>query len=277
VAPSAIARRHPGRSDPTFHGRIAGAAPHRAIDAHAIGAHREDIMRFHAVVPAALLVGVAAAVGCRQSEQSRTQATATTKPAAVATTRAETTLSAGAIGMRSEAQDHFDRSRAAFLKKDMKTASTELRDAAAFMRQRADSATGFAKALSSRSARELDSLATTVGASSVKSAASLDHVFAHANRAEAERHYEIATRAWKQHQTTRTGEELTMAMDHLERAAKDAHISLDSAATRAMDRSRAVADSLLQGGTAPNGVDDAFKDLELQLRRFGAQLENQRM
>lgn len=234
-------------------------------------------MRYQVIVPAALLLGVAVAGGCRQSEQSGTQATATTTPAAVATTRAETTLSAGAIGMRTEAQDHFDRSRAAFVKKDMKTASTELHDASVFMRERADSATGFAKALAARSATELDSLARTVEASSVTSPASLDHVFAHANRAEAERHYALATRAWGQHQAKRTGEELTMAIDHLERSAKDAGLAADTAMTSSLVRAREVANGLLQGGTAPTGVDEALKDVELQLRRFGARLENKRM
>jgi len=239
-------------------------------------------MRYNVVGPAALLVGVAFAAGCGRAEQSKTETTATSTTSTSTSTSitaapAETTLSAGAIGARTEAQDHFDKSREAFVKKDMKTASAELRDASAFMRTRADSATGFAKALSTRSASELDSLARGVESNSVTSAARLDHAFAHANRAEAERHYALATRAWAQHQATRTGEELTMAIDHLERAAKDAGIPLDSAATGTMTRARAVADSQLQGGTAPNGVDEALKDVELQLRRFGARLENKRM
>lgn len=233
-------------------------------------------MRFHAVVPAALLLGVAAVGGCRQSEKSANRPTATTTPAAT-TTRAETTLSAGAIGVRSEAQDHFDRSRAAFMKKDMKTASTELHDASVFMRERADSASGFAKALAARSANELDSLSREVGASAVTSPARLDHVFAHANRAEAERHYALATRAWGQHEAQRTGEELVMAIDHLERAAKDAGLPADTAMTSSIARTREVANGLLQGGTAPTGVQEALRDTELQLRRFGARLENKRM
>jgi hypothetical protein len=234
-------------------------------------------MRHQVIVSAALVLGVAAAGGCRQSEQAGTQATATTTPAPVATTPSDTTLSAGAIGVRSEAQDHFDRSRAAFAKKDMKTASAELHDASVFMRDHADSTTGFAKALVARSARELDSLSREVGSSTVTSPERLDHVFAHANRAEAERHYALATRAWAQRQATRTGEELTMAIDHLERAAKDAGLAADTAMTSSMVRTREVANGLLQGGTAPTGVDEALKDVELQLRRFGARLENKRM
>lgn len=242
-------------------------------------------MRHQLVAPAAILLGIAFATGCGRTEQSKTDttATSTTATSTTATSRSvtaaptETTLSAGAIGARTEAQDHFDKSREAFVKKDTKTAATELRDAAAFMRTRADSATGFAKALAARSASELDSLAKGVESNSVTSAARLDHAFAHANRAEAERHYALATRAWSQHQAARTGEELTMAIDHLERAAKDAGIPLDSAQTGAMTRAHSVADSQLQGGTAPNGVDDALKDVELQLRRFGARLENKRM
>jgi hypothetical protein len=233
-------------------------------------------MRHQVVVPA-LLLGVAFAAGCGRAEQSRTETTAATTTPAVTATPTETTLSAGAIGTRSEAQDHFDRSRAAFLKQDMKTASAELHDASVFMRERADSATGFAKALAARSASELDSLAQKVGASSVTSPASLDHVFAHANRAEAERHYALATRAWGQHQAKRTGEELTMAIDHLERAAKDAGLKADTALTHSMTNAREVANGLLQGGTAPTGVDEALKDVELQLRRFGARVENQKM
>jgi hypothetical protein len=244
---------------------------------HVTGAHREDTMRHQVIVSAALLLGAAVASGCRQADQSSGEATGTTTPAAVATTQAETTLSSGAIGVRSEAQDHFDRSRAAFAKKDMKTASAELHDASVFMRDHTDSTTGFAKALVARSARELDSLSREVGSSSVTSPARLDHVFAHANRAEAERHYALATRAWAQHQARRTGEELTMSIDHLERAAKDAGFAADTAMTSSLIRTREVANSLLQGGTAPTGVDEALKDLELRLRRFGARLENQRM
>lgn len=241
-------------------------------------------MRHQLAIPAALLLGAAVAGGCRQSDESKTQSattattTTTTTPAPVAAAApTETTLSAGAIGTRSEAQDHFDKSRAAFLKKDMKTAATELRDASTFMRQRADSATGFAKALSARSASELDSLARDVETNKAITTERLDHAFAHANRAEAERHYALATRAWAQHEAKRTGEELTMSIDHLERAAKDAGVTLDSAATSAMTRARSIADGQLQGGTAPNGVDEALKDVELQLRRFGARLENRRM
>ena len=234
-------------------------------------------MRHQVIVSAALLLGAAVAGGCRQAEQSSGEATATSTPGAVVTTRSDTTLSAGAIGVRSEAQDHFDRSRAAFANEDMKTAAAELHDASVFMRERADSATGFAKALAARSAAELDSLSSKVGASAVTSPASLDHVFAHANRAEAERHFALATRAWAQRQATRTGEELTMAIDHLERAAKDAGLAADTAMTSSLVRTREVANGLLQGGTAPTGVDEALKDVELQLRRFGARLENQRM
>lgn len=237
-------------------------------------------MRYQLVASATLMLGVAFATGCGRAEQSKTETTATTAtttPPSVTAAPAETTLSAGAIGRRSEAQDHFDRARAALAKKDMKTASTELRDASTFMRERADSATGFAKALSARSASELDSLARDVETSSAIPVVRLDHAFAHANRAEAERHYALAARAWSQRQATRTGEELTMAIDHLERAAKDAGLTLDSAATEAMTRARTVADSQLQGGTAPTGVNEALKDVELQLRRFGARLENKRI
>lgn len=233
-------------------------------------------MRYKVVVPAAILLGVIVSAGCRRAEESRTETTAAT-PAAVTTTPPETTLSAGAIGMRSEAQNHFDRSRQALLNKDMKTASAELKDASTFMRDHADSATGYAKALVTRSAAELDSLSRAVASSSVTSAANFDHVFAHANRAEAERHFDLAKHAWKQKQGVRTGEELTMTIDHFERAAKDAGVALDNATTTAMNEARSVANDMLKGGTATNGVDNAFKDVELQLRRFGAKLETQRM
>ena len=232
-------------------------------------------MRYQAVAP--FLLGVALTVACGRAEQSKLDTTVAAAPAAVTPAPADTTLSSGAIGMRSEAQDHFDRSREAFMKKDMKTAAAELHDASVFMRERADSASGFAKALAARSATELDSLARKVGANSVTSPANLDHVFAHANRAEAERHYALAARAWAQHQTTRTGEELTMTIDHLERAARDAGVKLDSATTATMTRTREVANGLLQGGTAPTGVDEALKDVELQLRRFGTRVESQKM
>lgn len=68
-----------------------------------------------------------------------------------------------------------------------------------------------------------------------------------------------------------------MAIDHLERAAKDAGLATDTAMTSSIVRAREVANGLLQGGTASTGVYEALKDTELQLRRFGARLENKRM
>ena len=234
-------------------------------------------MRYQVVVPAAILLGVAVTGGCRRADETKSYSATTVTPQAVAAAPAESTiLSAGAIGTRSEAQDHFDRSRQAFMNKDMKTAAAELHDASVFMRTREDSATGYAKALVTISAAELDTLSRNVAANAVTSAARLDHAFAHANRAEAERHFALATRAWSQKQAVRAGEELTMALDHFERAIRDAAFSSDSGATGGIARGHVVANELLTGAT-PAGVDAELKDIELQLRRFGAKLENQRM
>lgn len=236
-------------------------------------------MRERFTLPIGALLLVAVVVGCRREREARTEDTAAAAPAAVATPKAETTTtaSAGTLARRNEAQDHFDRSREAFLRKDAKATAAELRSAAAFMREQANDAAGQTREHVTASAREFDRLAQDAERSAPSSAKRLDYAFARANRAEAERHNASAVSAWAKKDTARTGEELTMAVDHLERAARDAGQTLDASAKSAVGQARTVASEMMRGFvTVPADVERTTSALRAQIARLGARIERLR-
>jgi hypothetical protein len=182
--------------------------------------------------------------------------------------------SRGALAMRREAQEHLDKARERFVQKDMTTAATELRAASTFLRERADSATGEVRDHMLRSAGELDKLANEVESNAIKSAKSLDYAFARAQHAEAELHHSHAVAAWARKDMARASDELTMATDHFERAAKDAGEVLGAGAKKALTDTREVAGQLTKGvGFVPEQVGKAIEELGKEIRILGTKIE----
>jgi hypothetical protein len=153
--------------------------------------------------------------------------------------------------MRREAQPYLDAARNAFMASDGGAASRALRDAAAFTRSQADSATEPAKTALAASADELDGLAARVSRGVVKTVKSLDYAFARTQFAEAQLHCTRALDAWKKANAGATSAEIVMLADHFERAAADAGQPLSASAQQAVATARSVAKRLTQAANVP--------------------------
>ena len=212
------------------------------------------------------LVGVLAVLvmSCAREPKAESKADTAQAPSRVVT------ASPGALATRREAQETFDRARAALQRKDFAAAKTELGDAAAFMRSQAQDSQGDDKPALEGAAAGFDSLAALVVTGNVQSK-TLDRAFARANRAEAEHHLLRAKEALTKSDNGRAGEELTMSVDHLERALQDAGRQADAAVKSAMAEARTLAGEMMKGvAAAPDEAKKVTDQLTDQIRRLGS-------
>ena len=179
------------------------------------------------------------------------------------------TESPGALATRHEAQGSLDRARAAFEQKQLETLQAELADAASFLRAEAQQTEGDAGLPLLGAAAELDSLAQRA-ASGNPTARAVDRAFINTNRAEARYHLLRAGDAIANGESARAGEELTMSVDHLERAAKDAGRPADAAVRTAITDARTLAGEMMQGtGIVPDEAWRVTEQLERAIDRLG--------
>lgn len=226
-------------------------------------------MRQQLAISAAVLLVAGMTAACKPAGETARQETAAVAPPRVVESK-------GALAARREAQEHFDKARESFMRKDLTTAATELRAGSTFLREQADSVTGEVKEHMLRSARELDQLAAAVEKNSVESAKKLDLAFARAQYAEADRHHSNAVAAWAKKENGRAGDELTMAIDHLERAAKDAGEDLDAGTKKVLADTREVAGQLMKGAEfVPEKVGNVIEALGKEVRTLGTKIERE--
>ena len=212
--------------------------------------------------PKALTV-VLFVVSCQRTELPLPADTTAREPA--------TAESPGALFTRHEAQASLDRARVAFQRKDLEASRSELADAAGFMRTEAQEVGGDARETLRRAADELDSLAARVAKGEVRTTKTLDRFSLCVNRAEATHHLLRAKDAIAKGDHTRAGEELTMSVDHLERAAKDAGQQTDAAVRAAVADTRTLAGEMLKGVHAvPDEVTKVTEELENAILRLDA-------
>jgi hypothetical protein len=95
------------------------------------------------------------------------------------------------------------------------------------------------------SAKELEVLAQRLARGDAQTTRAFDRVVANANRAEAQHHLTRAAAAVADRAYRHAGEELIMAVDHLERAAHDLRQPNDPEAAGALADARAVAGRLI--------------------------------
>ena len=152
----------------------------------------------------------------------------------------------GVLARRVEPQQYFDDTRAALAAKESEKARTSLLAAARFLHHQADSRTGEVREHLRSVARDIDTLAATVARQREVSMRRLDHAFARANLAESDRHLGRVATAWTGKDTARAADELLMAADHLERAAKDGRVADSKARSAATAAARSLATDLLQ-------------------------------
>jgi len=175
------------------------------------------------------------------------------------------------LATRKEAQESFDRARAALVSGDYDETARQLGEAAAFMRSHAAEAEIGAIAALQSSAKELQMLVERLERGEPLTTRLLDRVVANANRAEGQHHLTRAAAAIEHSDYGDAGEELLMAVDHLERSAVDLRRPNDAEADPALSDARELGRSMLQGGV-PTG-DDArhvIRQLEGELRRLCA-------
>ena len=152
----------------------------------------------------------------------------------------------GVLSRRVEPQHYFDDTRTALAAKEPDRARTSLLAAARFLHHQADSSTGEVREHLRSVARDIDTLAAAVARQRDVPMRRLDHVFARANLAESDRHLGRAAAAWTSKDTARAADELLMAADHLERAAKDGRVAESAARSTATAAARSLATDLLQ-------------------------------
>jgi hypothetical protein len=182
--------------------------------------------------------------------------------------------SAGALATRHEAQASFDRARDALVAKDLALASRELADAAAFMRKHAEEGEPGAKASLQGASKELETLSRRLEQGEAQTIRTFDRVVANANRAEGQHHLMRAEAAMAKREYPLAGEEMTMAVDHLERAAHDLGGGDHPAAEVAVANARAFAERLMRGAAPTRDEARTVRgQLEDELRRLCAVID----
>ena len=203
-----------------------------------------------------IVLGSIILAGCtRESsrpDQTASRAGAGTETAALTPPTRDS--AAGALATRREAQQLFEAARAALVGKQTTSTAADLRRASAYFARLADSTSGAIKTRIGQTQRGLDSLASKLEARTEVSVRELDRAFARANCVESERHLARSQEAWTRSDTSDAAGELLIAVDHLERAAKDAGSSLGRAGTRTVADARRLGNDLLRQVPAANGA-----------------------
>lgn len=215
---------------------------------------------------AALAVLVA---GC-QRDQRR-------EPVDSGTTGRAIAESPGALATRREAQEALERARLAFERKDSLLAKSELKGAATFLRTEAQQAAGEAQAALRRAADELEVLGDRIAKGQLRSGAALVTASLSVNRTEAAYHLQRAKDALATAAHSRAADELTMTVDHLERAAKDAGRQADTTITSAIANARTLANELMKGIAAvPDESKKVADGLSIAIARLGGDVKVQK-
>ena len=185
-----------------------------------------------------------------------------------ATPRVAGPVEAGALAARHEAQESFDRARAALLRRDFAASARELSTASAFISTHAAEAELGAIAALQGSAKEIESLAKRLASGEAQTPRNFDRVVANANRAEAQHHLTRAEAAIRKRAYRVMGEELLMSVDHLERVAWDlGRRRSDRDAATVID-ARELAVRMVRGVVpARNDARRVIERLEAELRR----------
>ena len=182
------------------------------------------------------------------------------------------------MALRREGQDLLDSARVALSGGDATLAATLLRQGASFLVRQAHSPPNHGTNDLLAAARGLDSLASDLRQHRIVDSSSLDRLSAHANLAEAERHVALASVAWSTRSKESVSDELTMAADHIQRAAGDARIMLSPAMLRILANLHAIVRDL-NTKPAPDlrDLDDPLAGLHIEIQSMHRRLERARI
>ena len=179
--------------------------------------------------------------------------------------------SPGALASRHEAQSSFDAARRALVRRDFDGCVASLSEAAAFFRATASAAEPDAREALTAAAEELETLVANIAKGQARTPKDFDRVFARAHAAESAHHLARARVALLKDDHVRTGEELVMSVDHLERAAKDARLRADRDVQTAIAYAKTLAGEMVQGTIAvPDETTRVAQQIARAIRRIDA-------
>lgn len=178
------------------------------------------------------------------------------------------------MALRREGQGLLDSARVAIIDGRAELAATWLLQAASFFVTQAHTPPSGGTDDLLAAARGLDSLARDVRQRRIADSSRLDRLSAHANLAEAERHAALASVAWGTRNKESVSDELTMAADHIERAALDGRMTLAPAMRSVLVALRATVRDLSARRVGDlRDLDDPLGSLRLEIQAMHQRLE----
>ncbi len=221
------------------------------------------------------LIGVLAlelASACETERAPKKDAPATTQQAVSSPT--PTAILERPMALRLEGQWLLDSARVALAGRDSGLAATLLEQGASFLVKQAHAPPNRGTDDLLAAAHGLDSLANDVRQRRIIDSTRLDRLSAHANLGEAERHVALASVAWSTRSKESVSDELTMAADHIQRAAGDGGIALSPAMRRALANLYAmVRDLSTQRRLDMRELDEPLGGLHIEIQAMHSRLE----
>ena len=212
------------------------------------------------------------ASACKNEPAPRHGAPATTQRAVGSP--APTAIIERPMALRLEGQGLLDSARVVLVGGDSALAARLLAQGASFLVKQAHAPPNRGTDDLLAAARGLDSLANDVRQRRIIDPRRLDRLSAHANLAEAERHVALASVAWSTRSKESVSDELTMAADHIQRAASDGGIALSPGMRRDLASLYAtVRDLSTQHGLDMRELDEPLGSLHLEIQAMHSRLE----
>ena len=175
---------------------------------------------------------------------------------------------------RLEGQAMLDSAQAALTSGNAGVTKALLHRAATFFVAQANTPASGGSADLLAAAGGLDALANDVGGGRVIDPSQLSRLSAHANLGEAERHGALAAVAWSLSSKESVSDELTMAADHIERAAVDARIEVSPAMRGLLGQLRAIISAIsTQRQLDVRGLEEPLSNLHVEIRAMHRRLE----
>ncbi len=172
-----------------------------------------------------------------------------------------------------KSEEHFQRARESFLKKDTHAAAIEILEGAAFLKRQAGHATGEAKEALTASVSELENLAQGVAQGTLSSVGDLRGALARADRAWAEAHFQSAVESWSRKEAKTTGEDLNAAADHVRQAFAWTGQKLSATTEAAVKHAHALAAKLTEGaGWTKEEVDKGLDRMNKEVGKLGEEV-----
>jgi len=175
------------------------------------------------------------------------------------------------ITFANEPRESFRAAVAAFLKRQMRAAATDIRKGEAYLKIEAGRATGDVRKALMDSVQELEKLAGDVQKAAVADLQELQNAFARAEHALAKHHYLKAIELRAKNDAQKTGRELQAAADYVDSGQVWLTRKMHEGVADTVNEARRVAAKMVYGtGASADEVGKAFDGLGKELDKFGS-------